>query len=69
MAIHSSILTWNIPWTEDPSGLQSMRFQGLDTTEHTNNPQLLETMAADPWIWRPDCKVMCIFNYTEGWHP
>ena len=24
MAIHSSILTWEIPWTEDPGGLQSM---------------------------------------------
>ena len=24
MAIHSSILAWEIPWTEDPDGLQSM---------------------------------------------
>ena len=24
MAIHSSILAWRIPWTEEPSGLQSM---------------------------------------------
>ena len=24
MAIHSSILAWEIPWTEDPGGLQSM---------------------------------------------
>ena len=24
MATHSSILTWRIPWTEDPGGLQSM---------------------------------------------
>ena len=24
MAIHSSILAWKIPWTEDPSRLQSM---------------------------------------------
>ena len=27
MPIHSSILTWRIPWTEDPGGLQSMRSQ------------------------------------------
>ena len=27
MATHSSILAWRIPWTEDPSGLQSMRLQ------------------------------------------
>ena len=24
MATHSSILAWKIPWTEEPSGLQSM---------------------------------------------
>ena len=27
MAIHSSILAWEIPWTEEPSGLQSMALQ------------------------------------------
>ena len=26
-AIHSSILAWRIPWTEEPNGLQSMRLQ------------------------------------------
>ena len=25
MAAHSSILAWEIPWTEEPGGLQSMR--------------------------------------------
>ena len=24
MAAHSSILAWEIPWTEEPDGLQSM---------------------------------------------
>ena len=27
MATHSSILTWEIPWTEEPGGLQPMWFQ------------------------------------------
>ena len=27
MAIHSSILAWEIPWTEEPGGLQSMGSQ------------------------------------------
>ena len=38
MATHSSILAWEIPWTEEPAGLQSMRSQrvGHDwATEHT----------------------------------
>ena len=27
MAIHSSILAWRLPWTEEPGGLQSMGSQ------------------------------------------
>ena len=27
MAAHSSILAWRVPWTEEPSGLQSMESQ------------------------------------------
>ena len=27
MATHSSALAWRTPWTEEPSGLQSMGFQ------------------------------------------
>ena len=27
MATHSSILAWEIPWTEEPKGLQSMGLQ------------------------------------------
>ena len=32
MAAHSSILSWEIPWTEQPSGLQSMVVLESDTT-------------------------------------
>ena len=32
MAIHSSILAWKIPWTEEPGGLQSMGTKELNTT-------------------------------------
>ena len=31
MATHSSILTWRIPWAEEPGGLQSM---GLQSVRH-----------------------------------
>ena len=27
MATHSSILAWEMPWTEEPGGLQSMGLQ------------------------------------------
>ena len=36
MAMHSSILAWRIPWTEEPSWLQAMRAQTLDMTEQLN---------------------------------
>ena len=35
MATHSSILAWEIPWTEEPGRLQSMGSQESDTTEVT----------------------------------
>ena len=38
MATHSSILAWRSPWTEEPSGLQSMGLKrvGQDwVTKHT----------------------------------
>ena len=39
VATHSSILAWEIPWIEEPGGLQSMGLQrvGHDlATEHTH---------------------------------
>ena len=32
MAAHSSILAWEIPCTEEPGGLQSMRLEESDAT-------------------------------------
>ena len=34
MATHSSVLAWNIPWTEEPGGLRSMGSEESDATEH-----------------------------------
>ena len=42
MATHSSILAWEIPWMEEPGGLQSMGVtKELNTTEQLNNKSLL----------------------------
>ena len=41
MPTHSSILTWEIPWTEEPGGLQSVGSQELDTT--VTKPTYLES--------------------------
>ena len=34
---HSSIFVWEIPWAEEPAGLQSMQLQESDTTKQLNN--------------------------------
>ena len=40
MATHASILAWEILWTEEPGGLQSMRLQKTWTqlSMHTHKP-------------------------------
>ena len=34
VATHSSKLTWKIPWTEEPGGLQSTELDMTGATEH-----------------------------------
>ena len=38
MATHSSIIAWEIPWREEPRGLQSMKSQELDMTLGLTHP-------------------------------
>ena len=44
MATHSSILAWEIPWTEEPGGLQSMGSErlrhDLATKHHHHHPNV-----------------------------
>ena len=47
MANYSSILTWRIPWTEKPGGLQSLGSQRVghnSATKHTAHNNLLIDM-------------------------
>ena len=45
MATHSRILAWEIPWTEEPGGLHTVR--GVARVRHnlltkpSNNPQIM----------------------------
>ena len=58
MANHSSILAWEIPWTEEPAGLQSMESQRVwqdwarvhmctHVHTHTHTPLLGEKECSD----------------------
>ena len=47
MTTHSSILAWTVPWTEEPSGLQSMGLQRCGHDWVTNTCFLVFPMSAN----------------------
>ena len=58
MATHSSVLSWRIPWTEEPGGLQSMGSPRVDhdlaTKPHLLDPAIIKTEHSknkDHGIW------------------
>ena len=47
MATHSSVLVWEIPWTEEPGGLQSMESQKSQTRQNIN--RIGQDAVCEPW--------------------
>ena len=62
--LHSSIRAWKIPWTEDPGGLQPMRSQESDMTEHLHThcdaPYFLHLSFWIPGLARKICFIFSI---------
>ena len=52
MAIHSSIPAWEIPWTEEPGGLQSMRSQKRQIRLSNSNNDLWD-LSSPAMDWTP----------------
>ena len=53
MAIHSSILAWEIPWPEEPGGLQSVGLQRVRhdlVTKYTKRCDVCCTDAGQGWM-------------------
>ena len=50
IAIHSSILSWKIPWTEEPGGLQSMGPQESDMNEKLNHHKTRKKICTSPVV-------------------
>ena len=48
MAIHSSILAWRTPWTEEPGGLQSWGYKELDMTEQLKHTHYNQNYSSNP---------------------
>ena len=46
MTTHSSILAWEIPWTEEPGGLQPMGYTESDMTEQLTPSKSPQTVTA-----------------------
>ena len=49
MATLSSSLAWEIPWTEEPGGLQSTGLQGVGHNLATKQQQQITCMMGIPW--------------------
>ena len=64
MVTHSSVLTWRIPWREEPGGLQSMGSQrvGLNwvTNTHKHTHQWL-------WIWSKEVSLTVLPSFWSEW--
>ena len=51
MASHSGILAWDIPWTEEPDGLQSMGLQKSQTqTTWQWNNNTIDILQPIPYV-------------------
>ena len=68
VATYSSILTWRIPWTEEPSRLQAMGLQrvGHDwATEHTGTHEKSATFTL-VWYWQVcHCRQQELSTYSR----
>ena len=64
MAIHSSILTWRISWTEEPGRLQSVGSQRVRHDWATNNLTFTETKGPEcrPKKWEKHKELMTKFK-------
>ena len=60
MAPHSHMLAWRIPWTEEPSRLQSMESQRVRQTEWL-------TLALHLFPWQRVWKCALCNSYSRAW--
>ena len=83
MAVHSSILAWRIPWTEEPGGLQSVGLQRIRHNWVTNTITTIPITFSSPcWaraksLWQvvfasnetlnSSLMVQLIFDSALGW--
>ena len=78
MATHSSILSWRIPWTEEPGGLPSVGLQrvGYDWVSNTHwikdrnsGLEMPQTILFHRSAWFHWPSLSCCNNLTFNWVP
>ena len=57
MAMYSRILAWRIPWTEEPSRLQSLGSRESDTTDRLNHHH--PSLSSHPLWWPSQASLFC----------
>ena len=69
MAIHSSILAWRIPWTEEPGGAQSMVLQrvGHDWAANTTRCYCSGNWVPGPQSTWKSPLLLCIMSCNSRW--
>ena len=77
MAIHSSILAWRVPWTEEPGGPQFRGRKESDVTEHTDtlmhlNKELSKSrdkcLSNQVWVKFPQSTLITEVAFSESYH-
>ena len=63
MATHSNILAWEIPWTEEPGGLQSMGSQRVGLNLPPSHWQCMKVLIS-PYSHQP-LLLSVFFNYSH----
>ena len=58
IAIHSSILAWRIPWTEEPGRLQYMRLHRVGHDWVTNKTQTKPYLGLQVYEWEQCCSML-----------
>ena len=71
MATYSSILAWNIPWTKEPGGLQSVGLQrvGHDLGTKQQQQQLQGSLIIWPYSSLLFLTIMMLINLSRAPHP
>ena len=64
MTTHSSVLAWEIPWTEEPGGLQSI---GLEKIRHNNNKEGVEISKTSTYLYLELCSSLNLHVKCELW--